>query len=148
MIQIFPCLLFSLNCRMNYHLKATCPTEFSTKKWWIMLRNKIQSCGEKDDRLSCTNIKISKAEYRKHKSAFQLKSEVFKMPSLARKSYYRLEIDNRLKFNFKLSMCIYFLLVFKREWHPSGISLCGWCKFNRWWYQNNRKKCRCVIKCL
>ena len=43
---------------------------------------------------------------------------------------------------------IYTYSKFEYEWLSSGISLCGCCKFNRWWYQNNRKKCRCVIKCL
>ena len=26
------------------------------------------------------------------------------------------------------------------EWHQTGTDLCRWCKFNRLWYQNNRRK--------
>jgi len=40
-----------------------------------------------------------------------------------------------------------FLLPSFMQWLLSGIGLCWWCKFNRRWYQNNRSKYRCGIKC-
>ena len=78
-------------------------------------------------------------------------SSVSSSPTVAaaENNCYYLNCINRYIPNFSFFKLINLWLTNNYTWMaPSSIGLCGWCKFNRWLYQNNRKKCRCIIKCL
>ena len=74
--------------------------------------------------------------------------------------FFSFTIENGLKpgdalssplLNFALNILLkrYWKLTWDWTWMvPIRYCLCGCCKFNRIWLHNNKKKQRCVIKCL